>query len=179
MSRFLHDFRLSYKSNINAFVPIQEAWLEDIERILSKMPEDLGNPGDDAARQLCLIELRRCIATRWAFIQDLREKVPKAHFDVLVSKMKESLSNLVEIHGTSLPFCPSPPDSLLETKAGVKSEPSVLDESTTASSGRSKVPDMVPHTFKFLQLHGKSAEVWTRVQAYRVGNNIPRFKPHK
>ena len=133
------------------------------------MPEIFSDdPQQEIDREKALVEVRRCIASRWNYILSLRDKVPKSHFGELVHQMLECVSNFVEIHGTEIAFCPVPPESLLEVDgptepSSTSRDPSDCTSSTTASSQRE--PSMLPHVFKFLQLKGLTNDVWTCVQA--------------
>ena len=142
--------------------------MKDAERLLSHLPDE---PEDEAllgewkkSRDESLRTLRNRIASRWNYIMSLKNVVPKSHYEVLIQQMKESMSSLVDIHGQVVPFCPGPSDSLLKLDESLSDKVTSSTASTTASS-QSQNPQVLPHTFKFLQLPGGSNDVWTCVQA--------------
>ena len=116
-------------------------------------------------------DLRQCIAARWKYLLSLKGKVPEKHFNLLLLEMKEYLEGLIEIHGTSLPFCPFPKESLGVNIESIKQlkDPFVSSSHTAASttaSTPSSGPRELPHEFKFLQFNGITNEVWTCAQAW-------------
>ena len=148
--------------------------MKDVQRLLANMPEEMEDNNDqvEQARAKVIGDFRLLIAERWKYIISLKDLVPGSHYETLINQMKESLQNLIEIHGTGVPFSPNPPDSLLEQsvvaeKGNIKSSASSdQGTSTTASSSKSEsvAPKLLPHVFKFLQ-QPVTNEVWSCLQA--------------
>lgn len=146
--------------------------MQDVQRLLRDMPEILDDaPEQEVARHAAVLTFRKCIAARWNYILELKDKVPSSHFGVLVQQMEKSLANLVEIHGLHVAFGPQPPDCLLgkgedlqtPDQQSLRDSASFAGTSTSASSG----PSTLPHQFKFLTLQrNKTEEVWTCCQAH-------------
>ena len=145
----------------------KEAWMDDVQR-LSQVPEVFSDdPQEAKARSVALAEIRSCIAGRWNHIIDLKSSVPQSHFKILVERMKDSMTRLLEIHGSEIPFFCDPPDRLLSVEKGkdailCEDGESVVSTTCPSSSGSSST--MLPHEFKFLRV-GTGNDVWTDVQA--------------
>eukprot|EP00438_Fugacium_kawagutii_P022760 Skav225362 [mRNA] locus=scaffold3158:96642:102674:+ [translate_table: standard] len=153
--------------------------MAEVQRLLSEMPEVLSSDpetavAEEAARAAAVVQFRAVVAQRWNYLLDLKGKVPKTHFRVLIGQMEDSHQNLVELHGTDLPFCPCPEKELLgdgdESADVTKSPPTGSAASTTASSNGSRsAPSMLPHCFKFLEIQGQGQnDVWTCVQVLSI-----------
>ena len=153
--------------------PLQEAFDQELQRIIAEMPDVFDENAEvEHARNLALTELRRCIALRWQEILNCKPRVPKHCFQKMVDSTKSSLSNIMEIHGPSIPFSIDPCDkqlALLEAPNPAISDSASVDARSATSSGRSY--QMVPHEFRFL-VNQKS--VWSvckaglRINSYLV-----------
>ncbi len=145
--------------------PLQEAFDQELRKILAEMPEVFDDNAEvEHARDLALTELRKCIALRWQEILNCKPRVPKHCFQKMVDSTKSSVSNIIEIHGPSIPFSIDPCDKQLAPveapKPEISDSASVDGQSATSSGKRSF--QMVPHEFRFL-VNTKS--VWSVCKA--------------
>lgn len=140
--------------------------MRDVQRLLSNVPVVSDDNHD--AREASLVEVRQCIANRWNNIVELKGKVPKNHYLIMVERMKEDMSRLLELQGAEVPFSPEPPQNLLEWQGEVPiqggSADHVVSGSAKSDTSGSSSTVMLPHTFKFLRVNA-AGNAWTNVQA--------------
>ena len=144
--------------------------MSDVQRLLANVP--VVSDDNQDAREAALVDVRQCIANRWNNIIELKGKVPKSHYLIMVERMKESMARLVELQGTEIPFSPEPPENILEWQGQAPiEEASTSDQCGLASvcggqseSSGSGSTVVLPHSFKFLRINA-AGNVWTDVQA--------------
>ena len=147
----------------------QEAWRDELDKLLAAIPLDFSeDPGEIAERNKALELVRNVIAKRWSYLLELKPKVPEVHFNIMVDRMKDTMTKLLEIHGTEIAFCPSPDGSLLGSP--LQDQPKA-SETALGDSGASSTRcpstqsngSVVPHEFKFLRVLDAAGtpSVWT------------------
>lgn len=143
--------------------------MTELEKLLADVPlhEDESDP---ARREVAMRNVRLSIATRWAYILDLKSKVDEAHYSIMVERMKSSMTTLLELHGPEIPFCLDPYEKRVVAAASdTPLECPVTDTSGTSTTRSSSSTEVIPHEFKFLPVQdvGGSA-VWTCVKVQIV-----------